>query len=245
MAAAEAREILRQYINDREEKLLNVSELRTKLEPLSRQQIKQIITGETDNGGNKVTHHAALRDDTEAMRFFLRLLSPQESYELLRIQSTFGSTALHFSVMSEHIDTMKCILDSIPTRRYELLQIQGSVGNTVLHSAAESDHTKIIKVMLEQLSKEERYKLIKIQAGSSWTAVHLAASYGYTETIKCILKSLPPQRRLQILNITDGNGHTALDVTLNSNNREASELIGQFQASARIRNVHVDEHEQG
>jgi ankyrin repeat protein len=107
---------------------------------------------------------------------------------LIAMQTTSGSTALHYAANYNNTENIKLILDAAGDTASTLIDMQDTSGYTALHYAASKNCTEIVKLLLDTAGNTAS-TLIAMQNKIGWTALHYAANKNRTEIVTLILNA--------------------------------------------------------
>ena len=125
----------------------------------------------SDNTG---PHRAALYNDLETMKYMLEGFTADEKYDVLKIQDSIGSSALHFAAGNGYSSIITYLLtDLSQQQKCNLLQLQDNDGNTPLHYAASNQKSEAVQAILTSLSPQQQIQLLDIKnnEGQTVTAI--------------------------------------------------------------------------
>ena len=121
-------------------------------------------------------------------------------------------TGLHEAALDNDLESIKYMLDGIPSdKKYDVLKIQ-SVGCTSLHWAAYRGHSSIITYLMTDLPKQQKYDILKMRDRCGDTALHDAASENSVGACRAIVASVPSHLLIELLNIKNHRGKSAADI---------------------------------
>ncbi len=125
---------------------------------------------------------------TNQIRDRLTGLTPDQRFDLIKIQDNSGGTALHYA----HPEEIAELLDGLtPDQRVELAKISDSDGYTTLCNASPEE----ITALLDGLTPDQRFDLIKIQDISGCNVLDISEP----ENITALLEGLSEDDCLKIV----------------------------------------------
>ncbi|CAL5379463.1 unnamed protein product [Camellia sinensis] len=160
-------------------------------------------------GGNRVgespLYLAAERGDKEMVVVILNTcISPGHG-------GPMGRTALHAAVISDCQEIALQLLEKMSS----LTKIGDRKGWTPLHCAAHFNNVTLVKLLLNW-DKMAAY----LQNSKGMTALHIATSRGHIKTMEELISQCP-----DCCEMVNGSGQNALHIAVESNKKEAVDLI--------------------
>ncbi|KAI8025010.1 Ankyrin-3 [Camellia lanceoleosa] len=160
-------------------------------------------------GGNRVgespLYLAAERGDKEMVVLILNTcISPGHS-------GPMGRTALHAAVISDCQEIALQLLEKMSS----LTKIGDRKGWTPLHCAAHFNNVTLVKLLLNW-DKMAAY----LQNSKGMTALHIATSRGHIKTMEELISQCP-----DCCEMVNGSGQNALHIAVESNKKEAVDVI--------------------
>ncbi|KAK7084117.1 hypothetical protein SK128_005221, partial [Halocaridina rubra] len=130
-------------------------------------------TSATNNGGQKPIHVAAMHNNSEVVKLFLKT-----SPELVTTADKDGNTCAHIAALQGSVDVVRELMRH---NRGVVINGRNRVGDSMpIHLAAEGGHAKLVKFLIENGASP------KAENGEGFTAVHLAARYGHIEVLETL-----------------------------------------------------------
>ncbi|XP_063885899.1 serine/threonine-protein phosphatase 6 regulatory ankyrin repeat subunit C-like isoform X3 [Scylla paramamosain] len=127
-------------------------------------------TNATNDAGQKAVHVAAMRNNSEVVKLFLKT-----SPELVTTADKDGNTCAHIAAQQGSVDVVRELMRH---NRGVVINGKNRVGeSTPLHLAAEGGHATLVKFLVENGASP------KAENGMGFTAVHLAARYGHSQVL--------------------------------------------------------------
>ncbi|XP_042235992.1 serine/threonine-protein phosphatase 6 regulatory ankyrin repeat subunit B-like, partial [Homarus americanus] len=124
----------------------------------------------TNDGGQKAVHVAAMRNNSEVVKLFLKT-----SPELVTTADKDGNTCAHIAALQGSVDVVRELMRH---NRGVVINGKNRVGeSTTLHLAAEGGHATLVKFLIENGASP------KAENGMGFTAVHMAARYGHIQVL--------------------------------------------------------------
>ena len=100
-----------------------------------------------------VLHRGTIADDLETIMYMLSDFSPNQIYDLVKIQKSDKWTALHIAAANGHTAIMNFLLSDLSQRqRYDLLKLQTPNGDTTLHKAAINKEAETVRAIIHSVS---------------------------------------------------------------------------------------------
>ena len=154
-----------------------------------------------------------------------RLLQPfRDVYlikKLLMLDSPQINSILFSLVASEHVETMKYVLESFGlSRRFEILLSQNISGHTVAHIAAGKGHLETLRSIVESLSPDQTFQLLRKSNHSNHNVIAWASKKNQVACVKYMLDTLGSTNCKKVLLEKDFNGHTILQEAIDSGHIE-------------------------
>ncbi|XP_050688189.1 serine/threonine-protein phosphatase 6 regulatory ankyrin repeat subunit C-like isoform X2 [Eriocheir sinensis] len=127
-------------------------------------------TNATNDAGQKAVHVAAMRNNSEVVKLFLKT-----SPELVTTADKDGNTCAHIAAQQGSVDVVRELMRH---NRGVVINGKNRVGeSSPLHLAAEGGHATLVKFLVENGASP------KAENGMGFTAVHLAARYGHSQVL--------------------------------------------------------------
>ena len=93
-------------------------------------------------------YRAAYNNDLESIRYMLDGFPSNKKYDVLKIQSSNGSTPLHTAAYYGYSSIITYLMTDLSQQQmYDLLKIQDNAGDTALHHAASNNRVKAYRVI--------------------------------------------------------------------------------------------------
>ena len=166
--------VLRIYIDSKSKN--GKEELRKLLQQTSsvdRYSLLMNVRGNKYNG-NTGPNTAANYNDFESMKDMLKGLTGDQKYDVLKIQSGNGISALHHLAWGGYTSIITYLLtDLSEQQKYNLLQLQKIDGDTPLHDAASQQKSEAIQAILTSLSLPLLVQLLTIKNKKDKTAADI------------------------------------------------------------------------
>ena len=135
------------------------------LRTTTRDNLLPILKTNTENG--TVIHTLAAKGDVDSLSAALgRLSEESDVYELLRVTTAGGRTAIHEAAASNHHSVIKYLLERLQQDQiFEILKVQDAGGSTALHVAVSKSHTESVCSILSMLTQEQKLAVMSIENG--------------------------------------------------------------------------------
>ncbi|XP_064110745.1 serine/threonine-protein phosphatase 6 regulatory ankyrin repeat subunit C-like isoform X2 [Macrobrachium nipponense] len=129
-------------------------------------------TNATNNAGQKPIHVAAMHNNSEVVKLFLKT-----SPELVTTADKDGNTCAHIAALQGSVDVVRELMRH---NRGIIINGRNRGDSMTLHLAAEGGHAKLVKFLIENGASP------KAENGEGLTAVHLAARYGHIQVLETL-----------------------------------------------------------
>ena len=114
--------------------------------------------------GNTGPHIAAGCNDLETIKYMLEGFTADEKCDVLKIQNSDGTSALHYAAVNGRSSIIHYLLtDLSQQQKYNLLQLQDKDGETPLHRAASKRKSEVVQAILTSLSLPLLLQLLNIK----------------------------------------------------------------------------------
>ena len=166
--------VLRKYIdsnckNGKEE----LRKLLQQTSSIDRYSLLMNVRGNKYNG-NTGPNTAANYNDFESTKDMLKGLTGDQKYDVLKIQSGNGISALHHLAWGGYTSIITYLLTDLSQQgKYNLLQLQKIDGDTPLHDAASQQKSEAIQTILTSLSSQQQIQLLNIKNKKGQTVVDI------------------------------------------------------------------------
>ena len=109
-------------------------------------------------------HRGVLANDLDSIMHMLVGLTPDQRYDVVKIQSRDGRTALHFASAWSRSSLITSLLSNLSEKqKYNLLKLQNKDGGTALHKAVSQTRVEIVQAILTSVSSQLLIQLLSIR----------------------------------------------------------------------------------
>ena len=131
-------------------------------------------------------HRGSVNNDLESLRYMLSGFNSDQIYDVLKIQTSYGSAPLHFAAFFGSSSIITYLTTCLSQQqKYNLLWMQDSDGDTALHKAASQKNLETVKVILSTLPSELQRHLLNMKNKKGLTATDIRAEIliGYSAVL--------------------------------------------------------------